>query len=153
MEQKPMTEFELCRELNKFGFPQTRRDDGYYFVRPDMLINMKDVDCLYGVDKRPFAPLFDNLIFYPQFEDLLNFVQEDLQQVVQTVSSGFFAYINSKKIPGATIRSTGSTAWLALASAIYAWYLEQQADFLPQVAETSENKVEGQAAPDITSKA
>ena len=137
-EQKPMTEFELCRELNKHGFPQIRRDDSWYFIRPDLLVQMNNIDALYGIDKRPPHNFFETAIYYPTIEDFENFLQNDLQSVVQTVRSGWFAYANSTAVPGATVRSGAPTMWLALANVVYAKYLENHKDFKP-IIESSEN--------------
>ena len=141
-EQKPMTEFELCRELNLKGFSQKRRDDGYYFIRPDMLINVKDIDCLYGSDIRPFSNVFEQLIYRPTVEDFEDFLQEDLQQVIQTNASGWFAYANSTHGMGITTRSGGETMWLALANVIYARYLEKDQKLPVMDVSESENTVE-----------
>lgn len=117
-----MTEFELCRELNKLGFPQKRCDDSWYWLTPELLIKMEDVDSLYLSDKRTTPSYADHLIYYPTIEDFIDHLQEDLQSVSQTVASGWFAYAGSH-IAGATLRSGGTSPWLALANVVYAQYL------------------------------
>lgn len=157
MEQNPMTEFELCRELNRFGFPQKRRDDAWYFLRPDMLISITSIDSLYGVDKRPYgyssmkvesgtygpigtprASIFEQLIYYPTLEDFQEYLGGTLQNVVLSETSFFIAYINGIH-EGETIRANGVTMWKALASAIYAKMLAKNGAMPPINPDESEN--------------
>lgn len=146
-EQKPMTVFELCRELNLQGFPQKRNDSAWYFVRPDMMIKMDDVDALYGIDGKPFKDLFDQLIYYPKTADFIEFLGTDFQQLVQSNKSGWFAYSNSTHGEGITTRAGGETPWLALANVVYARFLEKT-QAMPSIdVSDSENVQEGLETP------
>lgn len=137
-----MSAFELCRELNKHGFPQHRRDDGYYWIRPDMVINVKDVDCLYGEDMRPVENVYENLIYYPSTTDFLNFLGKDFQQVINTIASGIWAYANGYE-EDESIRSQGATVWHALANVVYSRFVDaqnrQNVVLTPTQVEASEN--------------
>lgn len=144
-EQKPMTVFELCRELNLKGFPQKRNDASWYFLRPDMLIKMDDIDALYGIDGKPFKELFDQIIYYPKIADFIEWLGDDFQQLTKTNASGFFAYA-THNAPG-TLRSGGVTAWLALANVCYGKLLARDADFPVIDVSESENVTEGTEAP------
>lgn len=61
----------------------------------------------------------DELGIETTIEGMVAHLGRDLQNVVQTNASGWFAYVNSH-ISGATIRSAGETMWLALANVCYA---------------------------------
>lgn len=139
-EQKPMTVFELCRELNLKGFPQKREDTAWYFVRPDMMLKFGDVDTLKGTDGRSMIS-FNELIYYPKTADFIEWLGNDFQQLTKTNASGFFAYA-THNAPG-TLRSGGTTAWLALANVCYGKLLARDVDFPVIDVSESENVKEG----------
>lgn len=135
-----MTEFELSRELNKLGFPQSRRDDAWYWLRPDMLIPITEKDSLYGVDKRPFDLMFENLIYYPLEADFLSYLGANFQGINHMEEDGlYYAYVNGLA-EGDNLRSSGTTPWLALATVTFAKMLSYTQK--PQLVEDSENKVQ-----------
>lgn len=150
-EQKPLTVFELCRELNLNGFPQKKNDSGWYFVTPEVMIMMRDIDELKLIDGRTTID-FDKLIYYPKEADLREYLGTDFQQLTQTNGSGWFAYANSTHGLGITTRSGGETAWLAMANVVYARFLEKNQVFPPMDVSESENVQEAQSLPDVVEK-
>lgn len=126
--------FETCKRLQELGFPQIRRDDSWYFVRPDMLIPMTEVDCLYGTDRRPFGyngekSLFNELIYFPQEKELE--LAAKPTQIVYSVGSGVFAYqdvkafdIETKEDVMQSTKVQGETLWFALANLYIALHPE-----------------------------
>lgn len=141
-----MTPFELCRELNLKGFPQVRKDDSWYYVTPEILVMMRDFDDLKLQDRRTTVD-FDKLIYKPELDDFIEFLGTDLQQVIQTNASGWFAYSNSTVMQGATTRSGGATIWLALANVTLARYLERDMKFPIVDVSESENVQTSQELP------
>lgn len=128
-EQKPINDFELCRDLHVKGFPQRRSDQALYYIRPDLLVHMIDNDVFYGEDGKSQYNFFETAIYRPELQDFIDFLGSDLQQVTQTVRSGWFAYTNSTKGEGITTRSGGISAWQALANVVLARYLERDIAF------------------------
>lgn len=145
-EQKPMNVFELSRELNLLGFPQKKNDAGWYFVTPEVMIMMRDIDNLKLIDGRTTID-FDKLIYYPKEADLREFLGDDFQQLIRTERSGWFAYANSTHGEGITTRSGGETAWLAMANVVYARFLEKNQAFPIMDVSESENVTEGTEPP------
>lgn len=141
-----MSVFELCRELNQHGFPQKKNDSGWYFVTPEVMVMMRDVDDLKEIDGRTTIG-FNRLIYYPKTADLMEFLGSDLQQIVQTNQSGWFAYANSTHGIGITTRAGGETAWLALANVVLARYLEKDQIMPVLDVSDSENVQESQEPP------
>lgn len=149
-EENSMIEFELCRELQKYGFPQKRFDEAYYFVRPDLLVRMDNIDMLKsysGGRYCSFEPAnISELIYMPHVEDFVEFLGVDLQNVVQTIRSGWFAYTNSTLGEGITTRSGGADMWLALANVCLARFMEKNQQ-IPVVLPESENVQESLTPP------
>lgn len=101
--------FECCKEMDKLGFPQERRDDSWFYVRPDMMIRMMDMEYLKDVDGYSFES-FDQLIYQPTLQDLINALQPN--NIDFSVNSGIYVgttYGNQE------FRTNGETIWLALA--------------------------------------
>lgn len=143
-----MTEFELCKELNLHGFPQKRKDDAWYYLRPDMLILMRDSEMLRDESKNMIH--VSECIYRPTTDDFIEYLGTDLQNIVQTVRSGWFAYTNSTLGEGVTTRSGGDTPWLALANVVLARYLEKNQQIPVQdPTENSENVHEAEEPPII----
>lgn len=121
-----MNLFKTCLKLQELGFPPTRRDDSWYFVRPDMLIRMTEVNTLYGVDRRPFGydgekSLFNELVYYPSIFELETAAKPT--QIVYTVASGVIAYQDVKWRDSTTnedgmqsTKAQGENLWEALAN-------------------------------------
>lgn len=146
MEQKPMTVFELCRELNLHGFPQKKNDAGWYFVTPEVMVMMRDIDDLKLTDGKTTID-FDKLIYYPKEADLREFLGADFQQLTQTVGSGWFAYANSTHGEGITTRSQGDTAWLAMANVCLARFLEKDQAMPPMFDVSGSENVQESLTP------
>lgn len=139
-ETTPMNVFELCRDLNKYGFPQKRHDEAYYYTRPDMLVRMDNMDALRTDDKK-ITFYISELVYHPELQDFFDFLGTDFQQLTRTNASGWFAYTNSMLGEGITTRSGGVTPWLALANVCLARFLEANQKFPPVDVSESEVKV------------
>lgn len=134
-EENKMSVFELCRELNLKGFPQKRHDEAYYFIRPDVTFRMDNSDVLRdGNSKIPSS--ISECIYKPTIEDFVEYLGMDLQNVVQSVRSGWFAYTNSTLGIGITTRAGGDTMWLALANVVLARYLEKDTQIPVSIPES-----------------
>jgi len=149
-EEKPMSVFELCRELHLKGFPQQRFDEAYYYIRPDLIVRMDNLDALktpIGESRYASDANISEFIYAPRIEDFIEYLGMDLQNVVQTVRSGWFAYTNSTLGEGITTRSGGTTMWLALANVILARYLEKDKQ-IPVSIPDSENVQDSLTPPE-----
>lgn len=145
-EEKPMTEFELCRELHKYGFPAKHHDEAFYYIRPDVLFRQDNADCLKAEDKRTTLNL-QECIYLPSTDDFVDFLGSALQQVIQTERSGWFAYTWSTLGEGITTRSGGTTMWLALANVCLARFMEKNHQIPMEVPE-SDNVQESLTSPE-----
>ncbi len=112
--------YKVCIKLQELGFPQIRRDDSWYFVRPDMLIPLTEVNILYGVDRRPYGydgerSLFNELVYFPSEKELE--IASKPTQIVYTQRSGVMAYKDKPDGDGgiAADRGEGVDLWHALA--------------------------------------
>lgn len=129
--------FDVCLELNKFAFPVSRRDDALFYIRPDMCIKQQDFGALYEENSRPFGyrmtdlanvkidwsekrkSLFDELIYIPTEADLFKETHGTVNQLTETLTSGWFAYTTVRTEPESPefIKGNGATPWFALADA------------------------------------
>jgi hypothetical protein len=123
--------FDVCLELNKLAFPVSRHDDALFYIRPDMCIRQQDFDAIKNEMGRPFSThyegekqhpkaLVDELIYLPTTDDLFFMTSSIVNQLTETLTSGWFAYTNVK--PGeaeveVAFRGQGATPWFALADA------------------------------------
>jgi hypothetical protein len=129
-----MEQYKVCQRLQELGFPQLRRDDSWYFVRPDMLIPLPEINALYGIDRRPFGyngekSLFNELIYFPQEKELE--LAAKPTQIVYTVSSGVMAYqdvkafdIETKEDVMQSTKAQGDNLWFALANLYIALHVD-----------------------------
>ena len=127
-----MEPFRTCLKLQELGFPQIRRDDSWYFIRPDMLIPLTEVNVIYGTDRRPYGydgarSLFNELVYYPSLEELNIIVKPT--QLVHSVKSGWMAYIDEpdQETQGITSKiGRGDTQWTALADLYIKYHPDNQ---------------------------
>lgn len=110
--------FEECVRMKCLSFPENRKFDNYYFVRPDVLIQGRDVDSL----KNPFSKftpqnIYDLLIWYPTEQDIISRLGLTLKTINFSVTSGVWVYTDVKNENGEDIRGNGVTLWFALADA------------------------------------
>lgn len=144
-EATQLSVFELCRELHKYGFPQERHDEAYYYVRPDVTFRMDNSDMLRDGDTRISMAISD-CIYRPSIDDFIDYLNTALQQVIQTERSGWFAYTWSTLGEGITTRSGGDTMWLALANVCLARFHEKDQQ-IPVVIPESDNVQDSLTTP------
>lgn len=134
--------FDVCLELNKLAFPISRRDDALFYIRPDMCIKQQDLNVIlaengfaYGynsvlrqvsittTEMKNVEPirgrnLKDELIYIPTEADLFKQTHGTVNQLTETLTSGWFAYTNVRAAEGESfMRGQGATPWFALADA------------------------------------
>lgn len=121
--------FEVCVKLSENNFPQSRKDDAYYFVRPDMLVRMdqfgalRDIDKIMGFGK---GDMFGKLIYYPTLDELIAVTKPT--QLILTVDSGWWAYQDTLPTDsdfGVSHRQTGDNLWFAVAN-LYNYMADQK---------------------------
>lgn len=128
--------FDVCLELNKLAFPISRRDDALFYVRPDMCIKQQDFDAILnetgyrwklkigdkmsgsGFIYEEHKSLIDELIYIPTEADLFKETHGTVNQLTETLTSGWFAYTTVRATEGENfMRGQGATPWFALADA------------------------------------
>lgn len=122
--------FDVCLELNKLAFPVSRRDDALFYIRPDMCIRQQDFDAIKNEMGRPFATTFeseqphpralvDEFIYIPTEADLFKETHGTVNQLTETLTSGWFAYTNVRESDEFSpfLKGNGATPWFALADA------------------------------------
>lgn len=120
--------FEICAKLAQNNFPQSRKDDAHYFVRPDMLVRMDNFGAIRDTDKTMGfgkGDMFGKLIYYPTLEELIE--QTEPTQLIKTVDSGWWAYQDTLPVDqdfGVSHRQTGENLWYAVAN-LYNYLHEQ----------------------------
>ncbi len=156
--------WDKCFQMKNFGFPQKRKFQSMYYVRPDMLICIDDLSALKNDGATDFENIFATLVFKPRLEDLLEEMQPFFHEIVKMSDDTYFAYSTVEEDPayiaetGRTdkyIRSRGETPWDALVSL----YIDVQKAIrkqdgaprtLPQeVLEDSENQHEALIDPNL----
>lgn len=128
--------FDVCLELNKLTFPISRRDDALFYIRPDMCIKQQDFDAVLGEDSRPWSgqwqkelesgvvmgglrSILDELVYVPTEADLFKQTHGTVNQLVETLTAGWFAYTNVRSGDEFSdfIKGNGATPWFALTDA------------------------------------
>lgn len=125
--------FDVCLELNKLTFPVSRRDDALFYIRPDMCIKQRDFGAIqsefgraYGFKKNGEIEnkvvtnsLVDELIYIPTEADLFKETHGTVNQLTETLTSGWFAYttVRIESESPEFIKGNGATPWFALADA------------------------------------
>lgn len=145
-EATQLSVFELCRELHKYGFPQEHYDEAFYYVRPDVIVRMDNLDSLLEFEEPHRSVGISQLIYMPRLGDFIEYLGTALQQVIQTERSGWFAYTWSTLGEGITTRSGGDTMWLALANVCLARFHEKDQQ-IPVVIPESDNVQDSLTAP------
>lgn len=134
--------FEVCLELNKLAFPISRRDDALFYIRPNMCIRQQDFGAIFQENGTPFGyritdltntkidwgkprpALVDELIYVPTLDDLFKQTHGTVNQLTETLTSGWFAYTGVRPITTEQkpedllpdfIKGNGETPWFALA--------------------------------------
>lgn len=132
--------FDVCLELNKLAFPVSHRDDALFYIRPDMCIKQRDFDAMLDETGRPYSKwnmpkpknksdmqprLIDEIIYIPTEDDLFHETFGTINQLTETLTSGWFAYTNIRVEEGSPefFKGNGATPWFALADA---WIQVQQ---------------------------
>lgn len=115
--------FDVCLELNKLAFPIGRYDDAVFYLRPNMLIHQQDFDTIFSEDGHAFSNsqrgIISELVFYPTTADLFKQTHGTVNQLTETLTSGWFAYTNVRSGDEFSdfIKGNGATPWFALADA------------------------------------
>lgn len=131
------TRFDVCLEMNKLAFPASRRDDALFYIRPDMCIQQRNFDSILDGKGMPFGfqyvrgvedkllkhNLIDELIFIPTEKDLFSTLSGTLNQLTETLTSGWFAYTGVRGEDEMFIKGQGANPWFAMADA---WLLVQK---------------------------
>lgn len=84
--------FDLCLKLKDLGFPQLRKFQAMYYVRPDMLICIDDLSALKSDGHTDFENIFSTLVFKPRLGELWEEMQEYVQEIVKMADGTYFAY-------------------------------------------------------------
>lgn len=124
--------FDVCLELNKLSFPISRRDDALFYIRSDMCIKQTDFVTILGDNGRAYqgekVSLIDELIYIPTESDLFKETHGIVNQLTETLTSGWFAYTNIRATEESNfMRGNGETPWFALADAwiqVQKWKLQ-----------------------------
>lgn len=148
--------FELCLKLRDAGFPQLRRFQSMYYVRPDMLICIDNLSALKSDGKTDFENIFQTLIFKPTLDDIEQESRAFFHgtQVLNDGTVCVYSNMNEdiSDIPGRqdpAIRALAPTEWEARAKL----YLNVKAaagpqrTLTPEELDQSENKIEGTINP------
>lgn len=114
---KDKTVYDVCVDLKRNGIEQSRKDDAFYFVTPDILVRIQDIDSLHKPDKtRDWEDLFEKLVYYPTTQDLIGYIGSDLQQIQRLSDFTLFAYVEPDTSEQEAFRGRGNSIWEALAT-------------------------------------
>lgn len=150
--------FTTCVELRELGFPQKRKFQSMYYVRPDMLICIDDLSALKSDGHTDFENIFTTLVFKPRLEDL---IEESpwLQEFIRMEDGSVFAYSTVEEDPAYIketsrsdkfIRARGANHWEASANLYLAVKKAIQKQdgarrtLSPESLESSENTQQGE---------
>lgn len=144
--------FELCVQLRELGFPQLRKFQSMYYVRPDTLICIDDLSALKNDGHTDFENIYGGLVFKPSLQDIADASEDFFQEVIKMNDGSYMAYSNvledeqfiketGRQDPN--IRAPGATEWRARANL---YFLVKNRDrrprLTPEELDASENKVE-----------
>lgn len=166
METEPerMSDWDTCFNLKEFGFPQKRKYQSMYYVRPDMLICIDDLSALKNDGATDFENIFNTLVFKPRIEDLWEEMQPFLQEVVKMGDDTYFAYSTVEEDPDYIletgrmdkfIRFRGTTPWEALTGLYISVKIAirkqdgEQRILTPESLDESENRTEADINPNL----
>lgn len=119
------TNFDLCVQLREVGFPQLRKFQAMYYIRPDMLICIDDLSALKSDGHTDFENIFNSLVFKPTLQDISDNSQDFFQELIRMNDGTFMAYSSvledeaylesvGRKDP--YMRAPGATEWRARAN-------------------------------------
>lgn len=132
--------YDYCLDLKKNGIQQSRNDDAFYFVTPEILIRIRDIDSLHKVDKtRDWENLFEKLVYYPTEADLLDYLGSDLQQIQRMSDFTFFSYVEPDYADQEAYRGRGDTVWASLVTVIMERFEQRKARLLENKPNTDAN--------------
>lgn len=142
--------FDLCLKLLSLGFPQKRKFQSMYYVRPDTLICIDDLSALKHDGHTDFEDIFGKLVFKPRIEDLLE-EAPFLQEFIRMSDGSVFAYSTVEEDPkfieqtgrqDKYIRANGRTHWEALVN-LYIAVKSKDKQINASIAVDSGNKTQG----------
>lgn len=132
--------YDLCLHLKKNGIQQSRKDEAYYFVTPEILTRVMYVDSLFSLYRKdaPYRPdinrdwedLFEKLVYYPTEADLLGYLGSDLQQIQRMSDFTFFSYVEPDYEDQEAYRGRGDTVWASLVTVIIGRFEQRKARLL-----------------------
>lgn len=126
----------LADEVKKLGFPQKRQFQAMYYIRPDMLICIDDLSALKRDGKTDFEDIFNQLIFKPRLEDI---IEESpwLQETIRLNDGSICTYSNIEEDPeiiektgrkDKALRARGANHWEAYMNLYIAVKQKEQKD-------------------------
>lgn len=129
-------------ELKLHGFPQIRRAGAVYFIRRDVTISLDDISALKNEDGK-FEPEWDSFVFKPDYQDVVQVMGPNLNQIQQLAGGGWVAYSpfgqeGSIKALGATMLEAMMNLFIEIEKKLPRRVIE------PSVLDESENKVIGE---------
>lgn len=143
--------FDTCLKLRTLGFPQKRKFQSMYYVRPDTLICIDDLSALKNDGETDFENIFDLLFFKPRLEDLIAEC-DFLDEFIQMADGSWMAYSKIEEDPAyiektgrqdKMIRAQGNDCWQALCNLYIAVKSKDRHTTLtPDEVAGSENQVQ-----------
>lgn len=152
----------LCLKLKELGFPQKRKYQAHYYVRPDMLICLDDLSVLKSDGYTNYDNIFATLVFKPSLQDMIDETKEFFYEMRTMDDGTYFIYTTVEEDPelikktgriDLAIRARGSDVWETLVKAWIAVKERQNAVSPPRTLSEAElagsaNQEEGKEAPD-----
>ena len=120
--------FDTCIKLKESGLSQEMRPNDFYYITPRIVVRMDELSDLRNPWSKFSDFSFDDLVFQPNIEDLLEEVK--VHQLVKTVDSGWMVYQDN--IEGNSYRASGDTVWLAIAN-LFILIADERKKLFPEV--------------------